>query len=216
MIRNGLRLAVGAAALPPAAAGGGHERLWLAVVLVFGLGAAVAAFLWTVEGRTLWWHSDYRYAVVAAPVLLRILFREGGPFRANWQPGRGWWRVVPGRAFAFVPLFLALNVGLTAFPSPYGHVAGMGELTPLLRPGDVVGVHGLPPDVVLPHVKEGVSVIPYSPGFDGAFLVTTWNTPYEGFTLLGEYGGKDLLGDNYHLLVWTRVALAHTLASAPP
>lgn len=178
--------------------------LWLAVLLVFGLGAVVASFLWTVEGRTLLWHSDYRYAVVVAPVLLWILFREGGPFRATGRPWRRWWRILPGRAFAFVPLFLILNVGLAAFPAPYGHLTAVEELGAVLQQGDIVAVQGIPPEMVLPYMPYGVSVVPYRVGLEATYLLTTRPEPSDGFVLVGEYLGQDLLGEAYLCYVWRR------------
>lgn len=75
----------------------------------------------------------------------------------------------------------------------------------------MVGIHGLPPDLVLPYVPEGVSVVPYRPGFEGGFLVAAWDAAYEGFALLGEYGGRDLLGDLYVFRVWRRLGPTDSL-----
>lgn len=107
------------------------------------------------ELRTLWWHSDYRYTVVAAPIMLWFLFREGGPFLGSRQAAGGWRRRVLNPFTLFAPIFLGVNVGLAAFAAPYGHVAGIQGLKVLLRPGDVVGTHGPRPTSSSPTSPRG-------------------------------------------------------------
>lgn len=58
-------------------------------------------------------------------------------------------------------------------------------------------------------------MVPYRPGFDGGFLVVAWDAPYEAFTLLGEYGDRDLLGDIYVVRVWVRPEATGSLPGTP-
>ena len=178
--------------------------LLLAIALVFLTGWIVASAFWTVEGTAIWWTDNMRYVVIASPVIAWAGLRE--------FPGR---RCIPSRSFRrfraryalWMTLFLFFACVIAAFPAPYSQVAVAEELGAHVHPGDVVGVHGLSLESILPYVPvPDVHLVVYQSGFSGPFVISGDGSLFPGYTLIAYSHAVDLTGQAYVCALWERAS----------
>jgi 4-amino-4-deoxy-L-arabinose transferase-like glycosyltransferase len=176
--------------------------LLLAVALVFVMGWIVSAAFWTVEGTPLWWTDNMRYVVIASPVLAWAGLRELPPLHG---PRTRSLRRFRARYALWMVMFLFFAIVIAAFPAPYSQVAVAEELVAHVHPGDVVGVHALSLESVLPYVGvPGVQLVVYRSGFSGAYIISGDGSIFPGFVLVAYHDTVDLTGHAYISALWER------------
>lgn len=179
------------------------SALWLTVGLVFLMAWLVSSFFRMVENQPLWWHDNMRYVVVGAPVILWAALRDVTPFvhlGERRMPSLWSFRQ---RFLILVSAFVIIGLVIVAFPTPYAHVAAIKDLQKHLRPGDVVGVDGLPVEEITLYLPD-VNIIRYSSRFNGSFVLSARTATYDGFVLVSSYNTLDFMGGRYVSQLWMR------------
>src|SRR5581483_5976121 len=122
------------------------SALWLAVVLVFVLGWLLTALLWPYEGFTPFLLENERYVVIALVPLAWLALREA-------TDAKGWG--------ALAVILLAASLLTLAAPMRDSEARAAEMLSPMLKPGDRVGVIGMSLYEPYPFLApRGVALVP--------------------------------------------------------